>query len=310
MMQRVFYSLALFLMAILAWSCSGPQTTKTDSGTKQRIKVLATTQMVADLAINILGSHGDVEALMGPGIDPHLYKAKASDLAKMREADVILYNGLHLEGKLGEVLEKLSKEKPVVAVTNSLPREELISLGNEGLYDPHVWFDVALWAGAIPSLADTLSTFIKNPDACKTNAKVYKAYLDSLDAWARTRFSAIPQEKRLLVTAHDAFGYFGKAYGLEVKALQGISTLSDFGLKDVNELVEFIIERKVPMVFIETSVPEKNLKAVVEGCTARGHELRLGKPLYSDAMGDYDTPEGTYPGMVRHNVLSILEGME
>jgi manganese/zinc/iron transport system substrate-binding protein len=298
-------------LIVLIFLCNACITSnKTDN--KLKIVTVSTTGMVADAIANIAGEKAQVTALMGAGVDPHLYKVTQGDLEKLQNADVIFYNGLHLEGKMSEVLEKLSAKKKVIAVSDGINRAKIRLLDTKGnTHDPHIWFNVALWKEAVlyASLqlqkADSLNTEIY-----KANTLKFANELDSLDAWVTTEINSIPQQSRLLITAHDAFGYFGEAYGMEVKGLQGISTVSDYGLNDVTSLVNLITTRKIKAIFIETSVSDKSIKAVVEGCKANGHEVKIGGTLYSDAMGQPGTPEGTYIGMVKANVNTIVKALK
>jgi len=274
--------------------------------------VVTTTGMIADAVANIAGDSAVVMPLMGPGVDPHLYKATQGDLAKLTNADIIFYNGLHLEGKMGEVLEKLSRTKPVIAVSKDIPETRLRTATQfNNHYDPHIWFDAGLWKIAVNTISEQL---IAEYPSLKThfsdNAASYSQHLDSLDDWVRKQMNQIPESQRVLITAHDAFGYFGRAYDIEVKGLQGISTLSEFGLRDITELVTFIVENKIKAVFIETSVSERSINAVVEGCKERGFEIVIGGSLYSDAMGEPGTAEGHYIGMFQSNVNKIVNALK
>jgi manganese/zinc/iron transport system substrate-binding protein len=248
---------------------------------------------------------------MGPGVDPHLYKATQGDLGSLQSADIIFYNGLHLEGKMSEVFEKLEKVKTVVAVSQSVPTDSLLQDPNyDGVPDPHIWFDVALWSQTIEVVVNTLiKVDAESESYYHSNAAAYRRRLADLDSFVQEQIMRIPPDKRILITAHDAFNYFGKAYGLEVRGLQGISTLSEFGLRDRVDLVNFIAEQRIKSVFVETSVSQKNIDSIVEGVRQKGHEVRIGGNLYSDAMGAAGTPEGTYEGMVRANVKTIVEGL-
>lgn len=277
-----------------------------------KLKIVTTTGMLEDAVRNIAGDAVEVEALMGPGVDPHLYKASQGDLQKLTQANVIIYNGLHLEGKMAEVFEKMSQIKPVVAGTDGISKDKIKKMeGTDDTYDPHVWFDVMLWADVVKHLSQELSKLdTVNAGLFQQNTLAYLKQLDSLDQQVRTQILSIPETQRVLITAHDAFGYFGKAYQIEVKGLQGISTLSEFGLKDVSDLVNFIKDRQIKAVFVETSVSDKALKAVVEGCKERGHDVLIGGSLYSDAMGEKGTPQGTYLGMVSKNVETIVGSLK
>lgn len=296
------------LVLILLSACTG----KPAPETNQRISIVTTTGMIADAARQVAGDLATVTELIGPGVDPHLYKASQGDLEKLTGADVVLFNGLHLEGKMGEVLEKLGKRKPVVAVASNIPDSLLRTApGFAGAHDPHIWFDVKLWKHAVQAISDFLSTQYPASDSTfRSNTTRYLSRLDSLDAAIRLRIQEIPPQQRVLITAHDAFGYFGEAYGMEVRGLQGISTLSEFGLRDVTAMVQFIIDRKIKAIFIESSVSPRSIQAVVEGCRKKGWEVRIAASLYSDAMGAAGTPEGTYSGMVMANVNNITEALK
>jgi manganese/zinc/iron transport system substrate-binding protein len=263
--------------------------------------------MIADAVLNIAGDSLDVEALMGPGVDPHLYKATQGDLKKLSQADLVFYNGLLLEGKMGEVLEKLARIKPVVALGSSIDTSLLLASPlYKDAFDPHIWFDVSLWKQAVQKVSHSLQEFDpSNAEYYQRNTIRYLGQLDSLHRQVQQQIALIPQEQRVLITAHDAFEYFGRAYNIEVRGLQGISTVSEFGLKDITDLVQFIIDRKIKAVFVETSISERSINAVVEGCRQKGHEIQIGGSLYSDAMGASGTPEGTYIGMVNANIVTI-----
>jgi manganese/zinc/iron transport system substrate-binding protein len=290
-------------------ACSTKQSEQSTSPVRPRIVV--TTGMIEDAVKHIVGDAAQVQALMGTGIDPHLYKATQGDLAKLSSATIIMLNGLHLEGKMSEVLEKLATQKPVIPIANGIPRQQLRSIGQAAdALDPHIWFDVALWKTGVQFLADTLAVLLpEQAAAIKERSKAYTGRLDSLDHYVRTQIASIPATQRVLITAHDAFGYFGRAYSIEVRALQGISTVSEFGLQDVAQLVDFITQRKIKAVFVESSVPKRSLEAVVAGCQAKGHTVTIGGTLFSDAMGTAGTPEGTYEGMVKANVDAIVSAL-
>lgn len=283
-----------------------------DKTTNSRLLIVTTTGMIEDAVKNIVKDSADVQALMGPGVDPHLYKATQGDLERLTQADVIFYNGLHLEGKMGEVLSKLGVRKPVVAVADQIDTAKLKSAPNYGYaIDPHVWFDVSLWTEAVITAKKAMQEIDSaNADYYEQNAKAYIAELEALHLWVKEEIGKIPADQRILITAHDAFGYFGEAYNIEVRGLQGISTLSEYGLKDVSDLVNFIVKNQIKAVFVETSVPQRAINAVVEGCKERGFDVKIGGNLYSDAMGEKGTPEGTYIGMVRANVNTIVNALK
>lgn len=274
--------------------------------------IVTTTGMLADAIKNIVGDSANVRALMGPGVDPHLYKASQGDLTQLSEADIIVYNGLHLEGKMGEVLEKLGKLKPVIAGGEGVPEDQRRnSTQYENAYDPHIWFDVAKWMLVVNYLNKELSKLHPaNAAYYNANTNNYLSKLGVLHQKVIQMIAKIPKNQRTLITAHDAFEYFGAAYGMEVRGLQGISTVSEFGLKDITDLVDFIIKNKIKAVFVETSVSTKAITAVVEGCKQKGFEVRIGGSLYSDAMGEEGTNEGTYLGMVNSNVATIVNALK
>lgn len=302
----------LFCLVVMAgWLTTGCERNHNHTVQKPRLTIVTTTGIIGDAVRNLVHDRAEVISLMGPGVDPHLYKATQGDLDKLLQANLIVYNGLHLEGKMSDILEKLSHRKAVYALGNSLPDSLLRPIpGFDNIYDPHIWFDVSLWAKAIGNLTEYLKEFDpENATYYQNNYMVYAATLDSLHEWVRKEISSIPAGQRVLVTAHDAFGYFGAAYGIEVRGLQGISTLSEFGLRDISDLTRFIQERKIKAVFVETSVPEKSIHSLIEGCRERGWDVALGGSLYSDALGAEHTPEGTYTGMIKHNTRTIVEAL-
>lgn len=307
-------SVFILFTILCCWSCGergGEQATARDLAGRQ-IKIVATTGMIGDAVKNVGGERVQVTTLMGPGIDPHLYKASEGDVTRMASADMIFYNGLHLEGKMAEVFEKMRSRIKTVAVAEGIDSTKLLTPpAFTYSYDPHIWFDVALWMEAVSRVARALETF----DAAHTaiyqaNAKKYiDEELAALHQYTKDEIGKIAPEKRVLVTAHDAFNYFGKAYGMEVRGLQGISTASETGTADVQALAEFIVERQIPAVFVETSVPPRYIEALQAAVKSRRFDVAIGGHLYSDAMGDPGTEEGTYLGMVRHNVNTIVTAL-
>lgn len=260
------------------------------------------------------GDRVEVETLMGPGVDPHLYKPSESDVLDIAEADIVLYVGLHLEGRMGEVLERASDTRPVVAVTEEIEKEHsdrlLKPVAFSGAYDPHIWMDVSLWAETVDSVEAALSELDPAHAAgYRQRAAAYRAELMELHEYVRQQIATIPEQSRVLVTAHDAFNYYGRAYGLEVRGLQGISTETEAGVGDVQSLASLLAERKIKAVFVESSVPRRNIEAVQAAAKARGQEVTIGGELFSDAMGEEGTPEGTYIGMIRHNTDTIVEAL-
>lgn len=308
-MQRVMRRLrgaALLALALLA-ACAPPVPPEEEG----RLRVVATVGMIADLAREVGGEHVRVTGLMGPGVDPHLYKASEGDVRRLYRADVVFYGGLHLEARMGEVLEEMGERTRVVAVTDAIPRPLLLSPPEfEGAYDPHVWFDVQLWMRTVPLVAETLAEADPaNAAEYRANARAYLAELEALDAHVRRQAARVPPERRVLVTAHDAFNYFGRAYGFEVRGLQGISTATEAGTADVQALSEFIARRQIPAVFVESSIPRRTVEAVQAAVRARGWKVEIGGELFSDALGNPGTPEGTYVGMVRHNIDTIVSAL-
>lgn len=279
---------------------------------KEPINVVCTTGMVADLVKQVGGDHVEVQQLLGEGTDPHLYKASPGDVSKLRNAEMIFYSGLHLEGNLVGTLESLSKTIPSYAITDEIHRwqpEKLLKADGD-THDPHVWFDVSTWKLTLRMIADRLADF--DPDHADqyiANANQYSRKLDALDAECRQEIAKIPKQQRVLVTAHDAFHYFGRAYGMQVKAIQGVSTEAEASIQHIESLVAFIVENKIKAVFVESSVPDRYIKQLIEGCRAKNHTLVRGGELFSDAMGRPGTPEGTYTGMVRHNVKTIVNAL-
>jgi manganese/zinc/iron transport system substrate-binding protein len=282
-----------------------------DGGHDGRLRVVATTGMIADAAARVGGERVAVTALMGPGIDPHGYKATAGDVRRLAGADLVLYNGLHLEAALVEVLEGMSRRRRTVAVTEWMDRGRLLAPPEfEGAWDPHVWFDVTLWTDAVRRVAAALvEADPAHAAEYRAAEAAYVADLAALDAWVRQRIDELPRERRVLITAHDAFNYFGRAYGFEVMGLQGISTATEAGTADVQRLAGQIATRRIPAVFVETSIPRRTIEAVQAAVAARGFRVEIGPALFSDALGDGGTPEGTYIGMVRHNVDAIVSAL-
>ncbi|MFI8577380.1 metal ABC transporter solute-binding protein, Zn/Mn family [Rossellomorea aquimaris] len=299
----------LILAAGLILSGCGATTT----GTKNdKIVVTTTIGQIGDAVKNIGGEHVEVQSLMGPGVDPHLYKAKQSDIGKLQEADIIFYSGLHLEGKMLEIFEKMNKEKPTYAIADSIPKDKLRKdQADNTATDPHVWFDIDLWKIALEQVRDGLiEKDPENKEDYIRNTEKYFAELDELKAYATEEMSKVPEEQRVLVTAHDAFNYFGAKYDLQVMGLQGLSTDAEYGLADVQSLVNTLVDRNIKAVFVESSISEKSINAVIAGAQDKGHEIEKGGELFSDAMGKEGTEEGTYIGMYKHNVDTIVEGLK
>lgn len=278
---------------------------------ESRLDVVTTTSMIGDAARIVAGDRAVVTNLMGEGVDPHSYRQTRSDVVRLGEADLILYNGLYLEAQLEELLHEFASRKPVVAVAERLPADTLLgSQQYEGRFDPHVWMDVALWSQVVAAIRDVLiKENPENREAFAANAESYLTELERLDEYARTVLATVPDSERALVTAHDAFSYFGRAYAFEVIGIQGISTESEAGLSRIEEIVDLIVQRGISAVFVESSVSERNVRALIEGARAQGHDLRVGGELFSDAMGSPGTYEGTYLGMIDHNVTTITRAL-
>ena len=298
-MQRLY--LTLFTIIMLA--SIGCDTKQPD--------VVATIGMITDVVKNVGGGKVEVVGMMGPGVDPHLYKPTAKDILRLNSAHIIFYNGLHLEAKLGDVLAKMSGGPKSVAVTEGIDKTYLLSPPEfDGQYDPHLWFDVTLWMKVVEKVRDTLIELdIDNAVTYRENAELYLTQLTELHQYVKTQAERVPPEQRVLVTAHDAFNYFGKAYGFEVRGLQGISTVSEAAISDVQELATFIAERQIPAIFVESSVPSRSLEAVKAAVKSKGFDVQIGGELFSDAMGPEGTPEGTYIGMVKHNIDTIVQAL-
>ncbi|TVR59887.1 MAG: manganese transporter [Spirochaetaceae bacterium] len=273
--------------------------------------IVTTTGMIGDVARAVVGRRADVHSLMGEDIDPHLYRPTRSDVARMQQADMIFYNGLMLEGRMGDTLVQLARTRPVYAVTERVDQNVLLDDDEyEEAFDPHLWMDVRLWMNVVDVITDAVSEFDPaHADEYRARADEYLVELERLDEYVRGIVATIPDGKRVLITAHDAFGYFGAAYGLEVLGVQGISTESEAGIQDINNLVQFVVENRIGAVFAETTVPDRALGAVIEGARARGREVVIGGELFSDAMGPGGTYEGTYIGMIDHNATTIVRAL-
>jgi manganese/zinc/iron transport system substrate-binding protein len=278
---------------------------------ERMINAVTTTGMITDIVENVGGERVQVTGLMGPGVDPHLYKATAGNVTSLMNADIIIYNGLHLEAQLGDVLEQMSTRSVTLAVADGIEQAYLLAPPEfEGAFDPHIWMDVSLWMDAVRVVRDELIELDPaHTQTYQNNAANYLAELEDLHQYVLDEAAKLPPEQRILVTAHDAFNYFGRAYGFDVRGLQGISTAAEAGTADVQDLAEFIVERRIPAIFVETSVPTRTIDAVRAAVQSRGFDVRLGGELFSDAMGNPGTPEGTYIGMVRHNIDTIINAL-
>ena len=303
----------LLLLGSMSLGATGCSSSEAEPGADDRLRVVATTNVVGDLVRQVGGDAVALTTLMGPGIDPHQYNASQGDIQRMASADVVAYNGLHLEGKMTDLFPEMDQRGvPTIALAEDAVPDSLRIGSTEyaSAYDPHVWFDVSLWRRAALHLGDRLAELDPDhADAYRERASTYAADLDSLDTYAREQIATIPEEQRVLITSHDAFRYLGAAYNLEVRGLQGISTDSEAGTADVQALARFIAERRIPTIFAETSVSERGLRAVQAAVQSRGFEVQLGDALYGDALGDAGTPTGTYIGAVQHNIDTIVGGL-
>jgi manganese/zinc/iron transport system substrate-binding protein len=267
--------------------------------------------MIRDVVANVGGDCAEVDALMGPGIDPHLYRASAGDVRKLRNADVIFYGGYSLEGKLGRIFGRLENRIPTVAVSEAAHEPDTLIAGGKGYaIDPHLWMDASLWAGTVPVIADAL---IKQQSHCRqaieANAADYKRQLEALDGWIDEAIATIPEDHRYLVTAHDAFAYYGRAYAINVVGIQGISTDSEAGVGDIRATADKVAKTGVPAIFVESTINPRTVEAVVNATRERGHEVEVGGELYSDAMGAEGSPSGTYIGMLHANTRTVVEAL-
>jgi manganese/zinc/iron transport system substrate-binding protein len=273
-----------------------------------RFSIVCTTSIIGDTVRQLVGDDANVTSLMGPDIDPHLYRAREHDIQTLASANLIIYNGLHLEGKLADVLHSMNRYVPTLSIADHLEQSRFIASNEyETMHDPHIWFDVRIWIDGVSIIRDALMQHDpEHADLYAARATAYINELEALDLFIRAQVARLAPEERILVTAHDAFHYFGRAYGFQVVALQGISTESEASIKDVQELVSFIVEHKVRALFVEASIPERNIQAVQQAARARGFEVGIGDQLYSDALGPVGSRADTYVGMVRHNIEAIV----
>ncbi len=303
--------LILFICTIGGCKESGESKGTTTARTGS-LKVTCTTGMIGDAVERVGGEHVKVTTLMGPGVDPHLYKATAGDNARLSGADIVFYNGLMLEGKMTDIFVALARRKPVIAVTASIdPKKLLEPPAFAGHYDPHVWFDVSIWQSAVETIRDELAACDpSHAGVYRSSAAAYLKELQQLHDWSTSRSYELPPEKRVLITSHDAYNYFGRAYGFQVIGVQGISTEEQATAKAIIDLSEMIIKRKVKAIFTESSVSPKAIHAVIAGCKHKGWDVIEGGSLFSDAMDSRGKPAGTYVGMVRHNVNTIVDALK
>ncbi|MDD7887155.1 metal ABC transporter solute-binding protein, Zn/Mn family [Flavivirga sp. 57AJ16] len=303
-MQKQLY---IIVIALVFLNC------KNEKKANNKLNVVTTTTMITDLVKHIGGEHINLQGLMGSGVDPHLYKASEGDVTKLANADIIFYNGLHLEGKLVEVFEKMHNQKTkTIAISDALDEKTLI--GSEYFasnYDPHIWFNVDYWMQATQFIVDKLSEAIpEQKTTFEAHGANYMKQLEALKIKLTSIIDTLPEEKRILVTAHDAFNYFGKSFHFEVVGLQGLSTATEAGVQDVQKLSAFIIEKNVKAIFVESSVPKRTIEALQAAVKSKGHDVIIGGSLYSDALGNAGTAEGTYIGMFEYNVNTIVNALK
>lgn len=308
MPKTIFRVVNFLTVSVFLTACGPPPSTDGESG---KPEVITTVGMIADVARNVAGDCATVTPLMGPGTDPHTYRASARDSRTLGSADLILYSGYALEGEFGDLLERIGERRPTVAVAETaIPRAETIATDDQYGVDPHVWMDAASWGRIADVIAESLAQLA--PDCAtpmQANAAAYRTQLDALDTWVRQSIATIPPEQRILVTAHDAFGYYARAYGLGVAGIQGISTASEAAIGDIRSIVKTVVERNIPAIFVESSVNPRTIQAVQQAAAAQGVETRVGGELYSDAMGETGTADGTYIGMIVHNTRTLTQAL-
>lgn len=306
-LKRLKMTVLVVVVAIIG-ACSHDRAGATTTTDSDVLQVVTTIAQIAEPISVIGGDRLNVSSLMGPGIDPHLYHASQGDIAKLQNADIVFYNGLNLEGNMTDIFAEIGKTKSVLAVAETIPAEQLLN-DEDGAVDPHIWFDIHLWKQALEAAVEMLKEASpEDADYLEKNKQAYFSELDQLIEEAK-KLATIPDDKRVLVTAHDAFGYFGRMHDIEVVGLQGLSTDDEIGLSDIQETIDLLVERQVPAVFIESTIPEDTIRSVIEGAARRGLHVELGGELFSDAMGEAGTEEGTYLGMYRHNVDTIYQAL-
>ena len=309
---KAFIQLLVFgigSVLFLSACSSSTEVEKKGSTTNEPIQIVTTIAQIGEPIQIIGGDRVEVESLMGPGVDPHLYEATQGDITTLQNAEIVLYSGLHLEGNMVDIFAKLQETKTILAFGESIDESRLLK-DEEGAIDPHIWFDLDIWKDALNNATEVLKEYSpEDANYFEKNKQDYFAEIDELKKEALEKLSSIPDAQRVLVTAHDAFGYFGRMYDIEVVGLQGLSTEDEVGLSDIQSTVELLIEKQVPSVFIESSINQNSIQAVIEGAAKDGLKVELGGELFSDAMGEAGTDEGTYLGMYRHNVATIYQGL-
>ncbi|MCM3767261.1 metal ABC transporter solute-binding protein, Zn/Mn family [Neobacillus niacini] len=314
MMAKIVYSLLPMCFVFLLAACGDKQeVTKIKDGgsghsNDKKIKIVTTIAQIGEPLSVIGGELVEVKSLMGPSVDPHLYQATHGDIRTISDADIVFYNGLHLEANMVDIFKEMAKTKPVLGIGDKIEDSSLLKDENNAV-DPHIWFDIDLWKQALAAAVEEIKEFSpENADDLEKNKEAYFAEMDQLKKEA-AKLADIPKERRVLVTAHDAFGYFGRMHGLEVVGLQGLSTDGEIGVSDIQNTIDLITEYKVPAVFVESSINESSIQAVIKGARSKGVEVALGGELFSDAMGEAGKEEGTYLGMYRHNVDTIYQAL-
>ncbi|MBD3638720.1 MAG: zinc ABC transporter substrate-binding protein [Crocinitomicaceae bacterium] len=303
-----------FIVALIGLTLMGCRIEEEKEITRRKgpLHIVTTTGIIEDCLTHIVGDSMEVTALMGPGTDPHIYKPTPGDVELMDEADIIVANGLHLEGKMAEMLQKYGKEKPVLFVSDGIDSKDIIKSADfQDARDPHIWFDTDIWMQGMDYIAKELGKIDTiSASYYQINANLYREKVRDMDNWVKEQFESLEIEKPILITSHDAFSYFGRRYGIEVKGIQGISTLSEVGLKEISEMVDFVIEHRVKSIFVETSTSQKTAQSIIDGCRDKNYTVNLAGPLFSDALGEPDTDAGTYMGMIKENVKRIVEGLK
>ncbi len=311
-MRYCYVAISTLLMTLSQFGCHSSSDQKSDRDPSQPYKIVTTCCMVTDIVRQVAGEHAEVVGLMNEGVDPHLYKPTRDDMNTLFVADIVFYVGLMLEGRMTDAFVKVGRANiPVFPVTEGLDTAQLHEPPEfSGHYDPHVWMDVSMWSECVEFVADKLADFDPaHANDYRANAKTYRAKLAELHEYTKTAIATIPESSRVLITAHDAFGYFSTAYDIPVKALQGITTEAEASVDDVNQLVSFLVERKIQAIFVESSVNQEGIKALLEGCESRGHKVVIGGELFSDAMGAAGSYTGTYLGMMDHNATTITRAL-
>ncbi|SMF86037.1 manganese/zinc/iron transport system substrate-binding protein [Paenibacillus uliginis N3/975] len=304
-----FMSIMVLGFSLVLAGCSARQEKANGESVDGKIQIVTTIAQIAEPISVIGGDKVSVQSLMGPGVDPHLYNATQGDIQKLEGGDVVFYSGLNLEGNMTEIFEQIGKSRPVLAIGEVIPKEQLLTDDAKAV-DPHIWFDLDLWKQALDSAVEELKTFSPdNAEYFESNKVKYFEELDALSKESKDKLAQIEKDKRVIVTAHDAFGYFGRMHDMKVVGLQGLSTEDEIGISDIDETIQTLLEYSIPAVFVESSINPNSIKAVIEGAASKGLNVKLGGELFSDAMGKEGTPEGTYIGMYRHNVDTIYKSL-